>query len=68
MNSKIVRYKREDIPHMTPEEIAALKARFDDPNYVIDTSDAPEMTDEQWAKAKANMRRSPLAPKTHSTT
>ncbi len=37
---------------MTDEEVAALKARLDDPNFVIDTSDAPELTDEQWENAK----------------
>ena len=51
MKTKIVRYTREDIPPMTDEELAALKARLDDPNFVIDTSDAPEMTDEQWKNA-----------------
>jgi hypothetical protein len=37
---------------MTDEEVTALKARLDDPNFVIDTSDAPELTDEQWKNAK----------------
>ena len=36
---------------MTAEEVAALKARFDDPNFKIDYSDIPEMTDEQWKNA-----------------
>ena len=36
---------------MTAEEVAALKARLDDPNFKIDYSDIPEMTDEQWKNA-----------------
>jgi hypothetical protein len=58
MKTKMVSYKREDIPRMTDEEVAALKARLDDPNFVIDTSDAPEMTDEQW-KTAIRRRRYP---------
>ncbi len=51
MKTKIVRYKREEIPRMTAEELATLKARLDDPNFKIDYSDIPEMTDEQWKNA-----------------
>jgi hypothetical protein len=52
MGSKIVRFKREDIPRMTPEEVAALKAKLDDRRFVIDTSDIPTLTEEQWKDAK----------------
>jgi hypothetical protein len=51
MKTKIVRYKREDIPRMTAEEVMALKAKLDDPNFKIDYSDIPPMTDEQWKNA-----------------
>jgi len=51
MKTKIVRYKREDIPRMTAEELAALKAKLDDPSFKIDYSDIPSMTDEQWKNA-----------------
>jgi len=37
---------------MTSEEVAALKAKLDDPSFVIDTSDIPVLTEEQWESAK----------------
>jgi len=41
---------------MTDEELTALRALLDDHNFVIDTSDAPEMTAEQWKNAIRHRR------------
>jgi uncharacterized protein (DUF4415 family) len=51
MKSKIVSYTLETLPRMTDERAAELKAMVDDPNFVVDTSDIPEWTDEQWKNA-----------------
>jgi len=53
MKTEIVNYTLESIPQMTKEEVAALKAKLDDPNFKIDYSDIPRLTDEQ--------RKTPLA-------
>ena len=51
MKSKIVSYTIETLPRMTDQRAAELKAMVDDPNFVVDTSDIPEWTDEQWKNA-----------------
>jgi uncharacterized protein (DUF4415 family) len=51
MKSKIVSYTLETLPRMTDERVAELKAMVDDPNFVVDTSDIPEWTEEQWKNA-----------------
>ena len=51
MKTRMVSYTPETLPRMTDEELARLKARLDDPNFKIDTSDIPEMTEEQWKNA-----------------
>ncbi len=51
MKTEVVSYTSESMPQMTEEEVAALKAKLDDPNFKIDYSDIPRLTDEQWKNA-----------------
>jgi len=48
---KIVSYTPETLPRMTPERAAELKAMYEDPNFVVDTSDIPEWTAEDFKNA-----------------
>jgi hypothetical protein len=60
MKTEIVSYTLESMPLMTEEEVAALKAKLDDPNFKIDYSDIPRLTDEQWKNAtRRRFHRSP---------
>jgi uncharacterized protein (DUF4415 family) len=52
MKTKMVRYTPETLPPLTKEDRARLKALAARPDSEIDTSDIPEMTEEQWKKAK----------------
>src|ERR1700730_18434389 len=52
MKTKIVSYTPETLPPLTKADRARLKALAARPDNKIDTSDIPEMTDEQWKKAK----------------
>ena len=52
MKTKIVSYTPETLPPLTKAARAKLKALGDRPDYEIDTSDIPEMTDEQWKHAR----------------
>jgi uncharacterized protein (DUF4415 family) len=52
MKTKTVRYTLETIPPLTDSQLANLKALAARPEAEIDTSDAPEMTDEQWKRAR----------------
>ena len=65
MKARMISYTLDTVSELTEAEIAHLKNLANRPDSEIDTSDAPEMTDEQWASAKK--RRSPLAQKAHST-
>jgi uncharacterized protein (DUF4415 family) len=51
MKTKIVSYTPETLPKLTKADRAKLKALAARPDSDIDTSDIPEMTDEQWKKA-----------------
>ena len=51
MNTKTVSYTLENLPDPTPERLAELKRLEAMPDDLIDTSDAPELTGEQWADA-----------------
>lgn len=51
MNRKPVSYTLETLPEPTPERLAELKRLEAMPDDQIDTSDAPELTDKQWAEA-----------------
>jgi len=48
----MVSYTPETMPRMTKDEVAALKAKLDDPDFKIDYSDIPPLTEEQWEHAK----------------
>jgi len=48
----MISYTPETMPRMTKDEVAALKAKLDDPNFKIDYSDIPPLTEEQWKDAK----------------
>jgi len=45
----IVSYLENELPPMTPEREARLKALAEMPDYEIDYSDIPELTDEELA-------------------
>jgi uncharacterized protein (DUF4415 family) len=51
MKTKTVSYTPETLPKLTKADRVRLKALAARPNSDIDTSDIPEMTDEQWKKA-----------------
>jgi len=52
MKTKTVRYTLETLPPLTDSQLANLKALAARPFAEIDTSDAPEMSDEQWNSAQ----------------
>jgi len=52
MKTKMVRYTLDSLPKLTKTRRAQLKALAARPDSEIDTSDIPEMTDEQWKNAK----------------
>ncbi|MGA9308183.1 MAG: BrnA antitoxin family protein [Candidatus Sulfotelmatobacter sp.] len=51
MKTKIARYTPQTLPPLTKTDRAKLKALAARPDSEIDTSDIPEMTEEQWKKA-----------------
>ena len=51
MKTKMVRYTLETLPPLTKAQRASLKALAARPDSEIDTSDAPELTDELWKLA-----------------
>jgi uncharacterized protein (DUF4415 family) len=52
MKPKMVSYRREDIPPLTEEDIARLKALAERPDHEIDLSDIPEWTAEDFRNAE----------------
>jgi len=52
MKTKIVSYTLERLPPLTKARRARMKALATRPDSEIDTSDIPEMTEEQWKNAK----------------
>lgn len=52
MKTKIVRFDLNSIPPLTDVQRQKLRALAARPDNEIDTSDAPEMTDEQWKNAR----------------
>jgi hypothetical protein len=52
MKTKIVSYTPQTLPRLTKADRAKLKALAARPDSEIDTSDIPEMTDEQWKHAR----------------
>lgn len=52
MKTKIVSYKLDRPPVLTKKRRAKLKALAARPDSEIDTSDIPELTEEQWENAK----------------
>jgi len=48
----MVSYTPESLPRLTKADRAKLKALAARPDSGIDTSDIPEMTDEQWKRAR----------------
>jgi hypothetical protein len=51
LKTKLVSYALETLPLLTDEQKAKLKANASRPDSEIDTSDTPELTDEQWKNA-----------------
>jgi uncharacterized protein (DUF4415 family) len=47
----MVRHTQHNLPPLTKAERTRLKVLANRPDSEIDTSDIPEMTDEQWKKA-----------------
>ncbi len=52
MKTKMVSYKSDKLPPLTKSRRAKLKALAARPDSEIDTSDIPEMTEEQWKNAR----------------
>jgi len=52
MKTKMVSYTFETLPPLTEKQRAKLRALAARPDSEIDTSDAPELTDEEWKNAK----------------
>jgi uncharacterized protein (DUF4415 family) len=52
MKTKIVRFDLSSIPPLTEAQRENLRALAARPDSEIDTSDAPEMSDEQWKNAQ----------------
>ena len=52
MKTKIVSYTLETLPPMSPERLAELEALAARPDFEIDLSDIPEVTEEQWKNAE----------------
>jgi uncharacterized protein (DUF4415 family) len=52
MKTKMVSYTQETLPQLTDAQVARLKALAARPDSEIDTSDIPELTDEQWKNAE----------------
>jgi uncharacterized protein (DUF4415 family) len=52
MKTKTVSYTLETLPALTKAQRAKLKALAIRPDSEIDTSDIPEMTEEQWKNAR----------------
>jgi uncharacterized protein (DUF4415 family) len=51
MKTKIVSYTLETLPPLTKAQLANLKRLAARPDREIDTSDIPELTEEQWKTA-----------------
>ena len=52
MKAKMVNYTPDKLPPLTKARRAKLKALSVRPDREIDTSDIPEMTEEQWKNAQ----------------
>jgi uncharacterized protein (DUF4415 family) len=52
MKTKIVSYTLETLPRMTTERLAELEALAARPDFEIDLSDIPEVTEERWRNAE----------------
>ena len=51
MKKKMVSYTLETLPPISDKRFAEMKALAARPDSEIDTSDIPELTEEQWKKA-----------------
>ena len=60
MKTKMVSYTFDTLPPLTAAQLANLSALAARPDSEIDTSDAPELTDEQWKHAKRGHFYRPL--------
>lgn len=49
---KTVEYTRDTLPNPTPERRRELERLAAQPDSSIDTSDIPELSDEQWSNAE----------------
>jgi uncharacterized protein (DUF4415 family) len=52
MKKKMVSFTLDTLPPLTAAQLANLTALAARPDSEIDTSDIPELTDEQWANAE----------------
>jgi uncharacterized protein (DUF4415 family) len=60
MKTKMVRHTHRNLPPTTKAERASLKKLANRPDSEIDTSDIPEMTEEQWKNARRGHFYRPL--------
>jgi hypothetical protein len=52
MKTKMVGHKLKSLPTLTKAQRTRVKALAARPDSEVDTSDIPEMTDEQWKNAR----------------
>ena len=60
MKTKLVSYTLNTLPPLTDAQRANLKMLAAQPESEIDTSDSPEMTEEQWTSARRSEHHRPL--------
>jgi len=60
MKTKTFSYTLETLPPLTDAQRASLQQLAARPEREIDTSDLPEMTDEQWRNARRGSLHRPL--------
>ena len=61
----MVRYKQDELPALTEERKAELRALSDQPDSEIDYSDIPPLTEKFWLNAVPNPFYKPI--KTHAS-
>jgi len=58
--TKMTSFTLETLPPLTEAQRASLRQLASLPDHDIDTSDIPEMTDEQWQSARRSTLHRPL--------
>ena len=58
MKTKITSYTLDSLPSITEAQRQHLIELAAQPDFKIDTTDSPEMSEEQWVSARRRIRRS----------